>query len=166
MALATLGQPQERCLRLLKAHGSELIVAGERALYQVNGGSGKVIQDDLPLADIAAVFSDSALPVLIDAQGRGIRVDGALNRRGSFHTVPGAVPTSADDGGRHVVLRHPDGTHTLLDQKDSKLGRIVYQHDGPLAVNPGGDLFALGGPEGIRLLDGPSLKLLLGGGHG
>jgi hypothetical protein len=152
---------EERLILALRSVPGGLLAIGERKLYKLDLPSGKLYEDPLPLDAIAAVLDDTELPVLIDAQGKGIRIDGDLNRRGSFHATSGAVPTSAD-GGRHVVIRQPDGTSVLLDQPAGQLGRIVFQHAGPtLAVSPSGDRFALGQPDGIRLIDAPTFDRLM-----
>lgn len=138
----------EPCIRLLKRYPDCLVAIGARKMYHVDMPGMRVMTEDVPLARVANVLGDVNRPVVMDASGKGFRVDSDLAVTDRFHAAVGAVAESADDEGRYCVFRNPDGSGTLLTQ-----GRIVFSHlGGALAVAPGGDTFALGEKSGIRLL--------------
>jgi len=146
-------------VRLLQPSDGRLVAAGESKLYQIEIDQLKVRSEDLQLSGVAAVLGDVALPVVLDARGKGVRFNTELVKFG-FHVTAGAAPVSADDGGRYCVFVNPDGTRTLMVD-----GRIVFSHSGgTLSMSPAADLFALGDENGIRVLDASSFESLIKGG--
>ena len=127
----------ERGLHLLKACQDDLISVGETNLYLIETDPIKITVDDSSYGRIASCLGETQLPVIVDADGKGCRLGKQLITSGTFHTVAGATPTSADDGGRYTVFMNPDGTQTVLEQQNTGTGRIVYTHsEGGLAVAP------------------------------
>jgi hypothetical protein len=150
----------ERAIHLLNAYGDCLVAVGDRRLYQVLLATSAVYDEpltELQLERPAGVFAGTDLPVVIDARGKGIRFDRELDPRRSFHTVAGAVPVSADRGGRYCAFRNPDGSLSLMVED-----RVALTHPGGvLAVSPDGDRVALGDADGIKLLDAAALEQLV-----
>jgi hypothetical protein len=148
----------EPCVWILKAYAKNLMAVGETRLFHIPLDTLKVLDETPPMSGIAAVHDLTAIPVVIDPEGKGGRYDDELILRGSFHTVAGAVPVSADEHGCYTTFLNPDGSRTLLARKGSKRDRIVFSHpDGTLAIAPAGDRFALGEAGGIRILDADGL---------
>src|SRR5262249_13306052 len=118
-----------------------------------------VFSERLPTAGVAAVLGDGDTPLVIDVQGRGVCLSAELLRRASFHTTPGAVPLGCDQAGQHYVLLNPDCSRTLLVH-----ARITFRRPaGTLAVAPAADRFALGEPNGIRILEARTFARLMRG---
>ncbi|MFM9960667.1 MAG: toll/interleukin-1 receptor domain-containing protein [Planctomycetaceae bacterium] len=138
---------------LMKETPTALIAVGEHKVFHVSRDGARVIDDRLPLGQIAAVYELSNLPIVIDADGKGIQFDSSLVFSSPFFTQPGATPVSADDAGHFGICRNPDGTRTLLVHDQTTFShRIVFSHaDGSLAVSPQGELFALGDRSTTRL---------------
>jgi TIR domain len=146
-------------VRLLQPSEGRLVAAGESKLYQIEIDRLKVRSEDLQLSGVAAVLGDVALPVVLDARGKGVRFNTELVKFG-FHVTAGAGPVSADDGGRYCVFVNPDGSRTLMVD-----GRIVFSHSGgTLSMSPAADLFAMGDENGIRVLEASSFESLIQGG--
>jgi hypothetical protein len=151
--LGKLGQTTH----LLKAYPGCLVAVGEDRLYHFATNTRKISSQLLPFADPSAVLGDIDRPVVIDARGRGLRFDAALVYRARFHTTAGAVPTSADDAGRYCVFSNPDGSRTLMLDD-----RTVFTHlGGTLAVAPGGNYFAVGDGQVVRILNAADLRSLV-----
>ncbi|MFC1596920.1 toll/interleukin-1 receptor domain-containing protein [Planctomycetota bacterium] len=143
----------EHRIYLLKCYTGHLIAVGRNNLYLIPLNGSRMLIEESLVRGIAAVHGESALPVVIDEQGRGVRIDDELGSKGAFHTVAGARPTSADDAGVWCVFENPLGSYTLLKHEASKRqGRIIHSHDGALAVSPAGDTLAVTEPDGIRLI--------------
>ncbi len=159
--------PLERTIWGLKAYKDCVLAFGMNKLYHVVLQSFDVFDEKPRIQErIDHICCDTALPIVIDREGKGARYDVDMNLRGSFVTVAGAVPTSADEKGRYCVFLNPDGSRTLLDQsvRDDGLeqGRIVFSHvGGTLAVSPGGDWFAVGEEGRIRIFDEDTMKSLI-----
>jgi len=142
----------EPVIRALKRCSRSLMAVGAKKLYQIDLDLPDVLPEDrLPINEVATALVDSKLPVVIDAQGRGLRVDEELNILARFHTVPGAKPTSCDLDGRYCVLANPDGSHTLLARQPNGRSEIVYSHGGALCIDPCGAVLALQKPNGFVL---------------
>ena len=138
----------ETCIHLLKQYPEFLVVVGDKKLYQIKPAGLEVLSEGMSVTQVAEVLGDVDIPVVMDARGKGFRMDSDLALKETFYTTAGAVPESADNDGRYCVFRNPDGSRTLLTE-----GRIVYTHiSGAFAVAPGGDLFALGDKDEIRLV--------------
>jgi hypothetical protein len=131
----------------LKETPEALIAVGNKQLYHISNDGSQVYGFDLPLGDIESVYELSALPVVMDTEGKGIRFDASLIITSSVLTQPGAYPISADDGGKYCIFRNPNGTCTLLKNE-----RIVFSTAaGELAVSPDGEHFALVQEDGIGI---------------
>jgi len=135
----------------LRVLDGRVIAAGDRDLYYLAPGAGgatRLLRQRHPMGSLAAVFWQSAYPVLVGAQGHGVRIDRGLNYRSRFHATAGAIPVSADDGGSYCVFLNPDGTRTLMEE-----GKMVYTHPaGVLAVSPDASRFAVGDGKTVELL--------------
>jgi len=162
------GLALEREVLSLDAGSSLLVAAGSSRLFQVDLNSGEVVAEAHDLGPIHSVHRDSAFPVLVDVEGRGLRFDGDLVRR-SFRVRPGAVATSADDRfcatgaeidrGSLVAFRYPDGSRVLM--RNSSV--VHSQPDGALAVSRDGSTLAIGTDGRIRLFDSESYLARSGG---
>ena len=155
----------ERGLHLLKACSRNLLAVGDDKLYHITPSPLVVLDEKLPMGRIASCLGDTDYPVIVDADGKGYRLSGALSIVGGFHTIAGATPTSADDAGRYCILVNPDATRTVLALQDAAMGRIVHTHSaGALAVAPDGDLFAVEDADGVHLVPTDSIAALFSGG--
>jgi hypothetical protein len=135
-------------VRHLRAFRQAVLAVGTTRLFRLPLDGGAVLDEPLPIGEVSAVFGDTDVPVVVDAQGRGVRVDDSLSIRGGFRAAAGAVPCSADRAGRACVLANPDGTRSLVVE-----GRVVLTHpDGRLAVSPSGDHVALGDDRGLGIV--------------
>lgn len=149
----TRSNPLEPIVRLIKPFGSNLAIVGRTRLYQAPWDGGPVLTEEFLLGDVAAVYGDSRLPIVINRQGHGILINGELATCGEFRTTPGAVPMSADDAGAWCVFRNPDGVHTLLSKAPgSRQGKIVRSWENAIAINAAGNLLAVAESQGVRLL--------------
>ena len=109
---------------------------------------------------MAGAWGDGPSVVAVDERGQGVHFNNQLIQA-KFHAPPGALPVSADAAGRYCVLRHPDGSHSLL-----QAGRVVFSHPaGTLAVSPAADAFAVGDERGVRVLSAAAFEALLHGQH-
>ena len=158
-----IGQTElESLLWFVKPVPGSLMVAGEKGVYHVPIDSLLPLAEDLHIGEVVAAFDDTELPMLIDAMGRGIRIDEELNVRAAFHTAPGAVPVSSDHRGELGVFLNPDGSRTLLVPGKDGPHRILFSHaNGTLAVSPAGDRVALGDGSSVRILDQRQLERLI-----
>jgi hypothetical protein len=138
----------EPVVHLLKAYDQALVAVGGHTLYRLPFDLEEAAMEPLPLRDVTAAFGETPVPVIVDADGRGIRLDEQLTIVGQgFRTTPGARPRSADDTGRWCVVADPTGSQALVHN-----GRVVYtQRGGVLAVSPSGDRVAVadGGAIGV-----------------
>jgi hypothetical protein len=147
----------EPAIHLLKAYADCVVAVGDRKLYQVPLETKTVFDDTLPLGEPAGAFGGTDLPVVIDAQGKGIRFDHKLVIRRSFHTAAGALPVSADGEGRYCAFRNPDGSLSLMVED-----RVALTHPaGTLAVSADGAHVALGDTAGIKMLTSDTLEKLV-----
>jgi serine/threonine protein kinase len=147
----------EAPIRLLKAFGDVVIAAGESMLFHVSA-TGKVLKDRLFLKSIVGAFAESQHPVVVDHEGRGVRLNRELGVVTRFQASPGGRPTAADDAGQWCVLRYDDGSRTLV-----KGERVVHrQKTGPLSVTQDGARVAIGSESGVRVLDSRELGELEG----
>ena len=90
----------EPVIWLLKPYQRALVVVGDRKLYHLPLDGGPGFEEPAPLGRIVAVLGDTDLPVVMDANGRGIRIDQQLEFRS---VLPG--------GRRHFPgLGGPRGT--------------------------------------------------------
>lgn len=138
----------EPVIWLLKPYQGALMAVGDRKLYHLPLDGSPGFEEPMPLDRIAGVFGDTDLPVIVDAIGRGIRIDEQLQFRQTFHTVAGTLPTSADREGRWCVLSDRSGHHSLVED-----GRVVLTHQGgTLAVAPEGDRLAIEDEHGLRVV--------------
>jgi hypothetical protein len=138
----------EPIVRLVKAFEQALVVVGTTKLFQLPFDQAHLLEDPLPLGDVVGVFGDTDLPVVVDAEGRGIRFDETLTIRRGFRAAPGVLPCGADRVGRCCVLANLDGSRSLVVD-----GRVVRTHaDGALAVSPEGDRVAVGDERGLRIV--------------
>jgi hypothetical protein len=138
----------EPVIWLLKPYRGALVAVGERKLYHLPLDGSPGFEEPVPLDRITGVFGDTDLPVIVDAVGRGIRIDDQLRFCQTFHGVAGTLPTSADQDGRWCVLSDRSGQHSLVDD-----GRVVLTHrGGTLAVAPEGDRLAIGDERGLRVV--------------
>lgn len=147
----------EPVIWLLRETRNCLVAVGDRKFYHISPDGSRVIDFELPLAEVLAVYELSDQPVVMDVAGKAIRFNEELVVRSVHHAQAGAVPSSADDRGESVIFRHRDGTRTL------SLGeRVVFSHTGGcLAVNPQGDMFALGAEDSLRLYSRPAFMDLI-----
>ncbi len=137
----------EQTVWLLKDTPMGLVAVGDKKYYHLSPERDRVIDFDLPLAEVASVYELSDLPLVVDVHGKAIRFDADLVVNATVSTQPGAEPTSADHQGKFCVFANPDGTRTLLIHD-----RIEYsQVGGSLAVSPDGGLFAVGDDRTIEL---------------
>jgi hypothetical protein len=137
----------ERLVWSLQDAAECLIAVGDRQFYHISFDGNRVLGFDMPIGNIQSVYELSALPVVMDNEGKGIRFNSNLVITSSILTQPGSQPVSADDAGDYCVLQNPDGTHTLQHR-----GRIVFStSEGPLAISPLGKMFAMGEQQGIRI---------------
>jgi hypothetical protein len=135
-------------VRHLRAFRQAVLAVGTTQLFRIPLDGGEVLDEPLPIGEVSAVFGDTDVPVVVDAEGRGVRVDDNLSIWGGFRAAAGAVPCSADRAGRVCVLANPDGTRSLVVE-----GRVVLTHpDGRLAVSPSGDHVALGDDRGLGIV--------------
>lgn len=142
--------PLERTVKLLKNFPDGLLAVGATNLYKIDVMKMAVAREQLPLRGVSHVLGEGQIPVLMDAQGKGLFIDSQLVIRQKFSTAIGVVPLYSDQSGRFCILRHPDETRTLLMD-----GRTVFSHaGGTLTMTPAADLFALGDDAGIRLYSG------------
>lgn len=156
------GTDLESLLWFVKPFPGCLMVAGGRRIYHLPIDTLQPLAEDLRIEEVVAVFDDTELPLLIDARGRGIRIDEQLNIRAAFHTAAGAVPVSSDNRGEFGVFLNPDGSRTLLVPGGSGPPRILFSHSrGTLAISPEGDRIALGDESGVRILDQEQLGKLI-----
>jgi hypothetical protein len=138
----------EPTVRSLKVFGTDVVAIGERKLYHVSPARTLVLTQSLPLAGTRWTYGDSESPVVIDANGKGVRFDRALFVTSSFHTAAGARPISADDAGRLIAFRLDDGSHSLMVD-----GKVTFtQQGGTLAVGRGGEAIVAGHGGGTRVL--------------
>jgi hypothetical protein len=138
----------QEMVRHLQASRQAVLAVGTTRLFRLPLDRGEVLDEPLPIGEVSAVFGDTDVPVVVDAEGRGFRVDDNLTIRGGFRAVAGAVPCSADRAGRTCALANPDGSRSLVVE-----GRIVHTHpDGRLAVSPSGDHVALGDDQGLGIV--------------
>ena len=138
----------EPVIWLLKPYQRALVVVGDRKLYHVPLDGGPGFEEPAPLGRIVAVLGDTDLPVVMDANGRGIRIDQQLQFRQSFQAVAGTFPASADRAGRWCVLSDREGVHSLVEN-----GRVVLTHQGgTLSVAPEGDRLAIEDEHGLRVV--------------
>jgi len=139
-----------------------LVAAGEGSLFHLPLDSLQPLAENLSLDSVVATFDDTDLPILVDAHGRGVRIDEQLNVRAAFHTAPGAVPVSSDRRGELGVFLNRDGSRTLLVPGGHGPHRILFSHgSGTLAISPDGDRIALGDEDGVRILDQKELSSLI-----
>ena len=145
---------------LLRSYPHHLIAVGLDSMYQIPLDGSRMLTEDSLVHRSAAVYGECAIPVVIDEQGRGVRIDHELRSKGAFHTAAGARPTSADDGGTWSVFSNSDGTHMLLSRNAQSLqSRVIHSHNGPLAINRRGDSLAVDEPSGIRLIHPSELEV-------
>jgi hypothetical protein len=150
----------EKGIWALRACAGGLVGVGDKYTYRVELQPFEVHREALPEGAAAGVFGDSDRPVLVSADGAGLRVKPHLAYGPRFRAPPGAVPVGADDAGSLCVCAAPDGTRVLVRDSVTK-----YSHTaGTLAVSPARDLYALGEPGGVRLLTAAAFEALFGGG--
>lgn len=150
----------EKAVWALRPCAGGLVGIGDRYTYRVEFQPFEVHREALPEGAAAAVFGDSDRPVLVSADGAGLRVKPHLAYGHKFRAPSGAVPVGADSAGSVCVCAAPDGTRVLVRDSVTK-----YSHTaGTLAVSPAGDLFALGEPGGVRVLTAAAFEALFGGG--
>lgn len=118
---------------------------------------------------VAAILALSSVPVA--AQSASGAISGAVSR-GVSGAIGGAVASrlakpsldiqnsagpvaamAADPTRRHVVIRLADGSLRLWDLDRGSQHRIEAPAAGALAVFPDGATVAVGGPDGVRLID-------------
>lgn len=144
-------------VQALRAWGDVLVAVGAERLHHVELATMQTLSEETGLRDIQAVLPDSERPVVIDAHGKGFRIDCQLAKTSRFYVAPGLVPVSADDAGRACSFRAPDGSYALL--LDGLL--VLAGVKRALAVSGPGDRFALGQKSGIRVVDGNGLRSML-----
>jgi hypothetical protein len=138
----------EGIVRYLGVFRQAVLAVGTTRIFRLPLDHGEVLDEPLPIGEVSAVFGDTDVPVVVDSEGRGIRVDDNLTIRGGFRAVAGAVPCSADRAGRSCALANPDGSRSLVVE-----GRVVRTHpDGRLAISPSGDRVALGDDRGLGIV--------------
>jgi hypothetical protein len=138
----------EQVLLGVRLAGGHAIVAGERHVHRLNVPSGAATLIKPPMGrTIDARFAGDSV-VILDSEGRGVRVNSELTVRAGFHTVRGARLTDADRSGQVLIFSYPNGSHVLMDD-----GRVVFTSDsGPLAVSPDGQRVALSDSGGITVV--------------
>lgn len=138
----------EQRVRAMRFDGDSVIAVADGQLYKIRKAGLRFQTQRLPLDRVAHQLIDTPLPVVVDSRGRGLRFDSDLAIRTFFHAAPGATPTSADHLGKRMVLRYPDGSHTLMVGRD-----IVFTHPtGPLAISAAGDRLAMGADHGLLVM--------------
>jgi len=149
----------EPTVHLFKQGKDGMVALGARALHVIPA-SGKVLQEPLQVSGVQSFWGESADLLALDERGKGVRINAQCFQT-PFHVQAGAVPVSASDDGRYCVFRTPDGAHALL-QGD----RVVFtQAVGTLAVSPGGDRFAVGDGQGVRLVPSAEFEARVLGGN-
>jgi hypothetical protein len=138
--------PLEGVILSLRRYPDFLVAIGATGLYQISLNQLRVYKEEAPFARIRHVLDDGCFPVIMDEHGKGLFIDRDLAVRGRFTTTPGAVPLGMTSDGGLCVLRHANGTHSLLVE-----GRIVFTHHAPLAASPNGKWIAVGEKDGFRL---------------
>lgn len=138
--------PLEEVILSLRRHPDCLVAVGATGLYQIALAQLRVFKEEAPFARIRHVLDDGSLTVIMDEHGKGLFMDRDLAVRGRFTTTPGAAPLGMTADGGLGVLRHANGTHSLLVE-----GRIVFTHPAPLAASPDGKWMAVGEKDGFRL---------------
>jgi hypothetical protein len=142
----------EAQIRLLKAFGETVIAAGESNLFHVSA-AGQVVKDRLFLKSIAGALPDTQHPVVVDREGRGVRLNRELGVVARFHASSGGRPVAADDAGQWCVLRYDDGARALV-----KGERVVHrQKTGALSVTQDGTRVAVASESGVRVLESHEL---------
>lgn len=137
----------------VKAFDHRLVTIGRRKIYQLVLDRQRALSESLPFEKATCAMADADRMIVMDSSGKGVRYDGDLAIRGRFTTGPGARPVSGDAQGRYCVFRYPDGSSSLMVGN-----RIVYsQSTGTVAVDPGGECFAFGSDDGIKILDRSAL---------
>ncbi|MEV6349497.1 toll/interleukin-1 receptor domain-containing protein [Actinoplanes sp. NPDC051851] len=125
-----------------------LLVAGENRVYRVDPVTGEVAELSPPVGrQTGALFTEEGV-VVVDADGRGVRIDHELSVRRGFHGNRGARLVAGDRTGRFLILSYPERAHVLMED-----GRVVYTCDtGPMGVSPDASLIAEPTGGGVRVV--------------
>lgn len=147
----------ETTVHLLKGYPECIVAVGEGQLHLFQINTSRIFVQKLPLMGVTGVLGDVDRPVIIDGRGKGVRIDEQLVYEVRFHTTAGARPISADHAGRFCIFLNPDGSRVLMEG-----ARVVFTCiTGTLAVAPSGSRFAVGGEDGIQIIDTSSLRDLI-----
>ncbi|WP_194891421.1 toll/interleukin-1 receptor domain-containing protein [Catenulispora pinisilvae] len=133
------------------------LIVGEQFVYRLDLAKDQLLRVKQPVTGIAGVLPGSDLTAIVDAEGRFVCFDTELAVRVGFRTVPGARPVDVAEGGRLLVLEHPDGSHSLVRE-----GRATSVSRHPFAVSPDGRRAAAS--DGSRLVVLPIGELTEGDG--
>jgi tRNA A-37 threonylcarbamoyl transferase component Bud32 len=131
---------------MLAAAGDVILGAARNCLFRVKA-DGSLVRDDTAANSVAAALP-GPVPVVIDRNGVGLRVDRDLRVLARFETQPGTVPMAIDDRGEFATVLQPDGQRALVQGE-----RVVYrQPTGGLGVAADGARFALVANSGLQVL--------------
>lgn len=133
------------------------LIVGEQLVFRLDPVKDQLLRVKQPVSGVTGVLPGSDLTAIVDAEGRFVCFDTELAVRVGFRTVPGARPVDVADGGRLLVLEHPDGSHSLVRE-----GRATSVSRHPLAVSPDG--WRVAASDGNRLVVLPIGELTEGDG--
>lgn len=151
---AVLRHKVDQKVLAMTAYETAVVIIGSRNLYQLSLTDALVQPWQMSLDEAVYTFSESALPVIMDGNGQGIRVDQTLAIHTRFHTTQGSRPTTADHQGTYCVFKHSDGSHSLMAE-----GRVRYsQRSHSLSVSHDGKHFAIGSENGVQVLDETGMR--------
>jgi hypothetical protein len=137
----------ERYIAGIKLLKGNIIIVGESKGYQFSFQRSGIIDERLGLANISHVRPTNDTLMVIDDEGKGVRIDNQLIIKGRFYTTAGAVPLSFDNKAQYCVFAYPDGVRTLMKER-----RIVYTHRiGTLAVDLTASHVAVGDSREIKI---------------
>ncbi len=154
----------EPTIHLLKCCDRSLMAIGDSRSYRIELPVLDAKSEELTIGNVAYVLGETELPVIMDARGRGVRLDPDLSVKTSFRTAPGAIPTSADDQGNICIVQQTGGASNLLTRGGpSEFGsQLVFSNtEGPIAVSPSGSRFALSNGRSVTVVSYDSMKALI-----
>ncbi|MBN1894607.1 TIR domain-containing protein [bacterium] len=150
----------ERSIAGMKLFRENIVIIGEKNLYQYSLADGQLTPWDPNLSNIVYAMPAENWVLALDDGGSGLFADEQLITRMKFHTTTGARPycIGIRESDLYVSFIYPDQSCALL-----KNGQIVYtQPAGLLSFDPRIRSLALGSPEGVQIWDGSSLPSLFG----
>jgi hypothetical protein len=120
----------------MRGFRDRVLVIGRNRLYQLAVPGLAVIAEDIDGPPLDSANMSSSLPAVIDAAGRGFRVNAELVRSSHIRVSIGSHVNSVDEKGRFMATVDRDGTGTLFDDStpvfSNPAGRIAVSRDGAL----------------------------------